>query len=270
MNFSAREEPMKLHLLSVMLFVLVVCWPSVGLSGIKALLEVKLTQLEAGAKADDAFKTAMNEAEAAYLASMVEAEATLEEAGDAITKLQHEAETEVALQTALSKAGTAYKAANNSYKAAIAKAVASWETAKDKAGTTWKAAWDGARTETLVKTAALIGEANAVYTGVIVNAEAELSEAIKESEATFKNDVTDVNKLETRIMVVRKEGETIFENDVIGAETLLIARKAIAALARASMTRALDAYLADVAKARVAYMAAIIEAMQARNHLLKP
>ena len=81
------SNTMKLKLLSFTLLVLVASWPSVGLSSIKALLEVKLAQLEAGAKADDAFKTAMNEAEAAYLASIVEAGATLDEAGDAITKL---------------------------------------------------------------------------------------------------------------------------------------------------------------------------------------
>lgn len=264
------SNTMKLKLLSFTLLVLVASWPSVGLSSIKALLEVKLTQLEAGAKADDAFKTAMNEAEAAYLASIVEAGATLDEAGDAITKLQREAEKEVALQTALHKAGTAYKAADNSYKAAMAEAVAAWEAAKDKAGTTWKAARDDAGTETLEKTAVLIGEADAIYSAATVNAEAELNAAMKESQATFKDDVIDVNKLEERIRAALKEVEAIFDDDVIGYETLLIARKAIAALARASVITALDAYLADVAKARVTYMAAIIEAMQARNHLLKP
>ena len=260
----------KLHLISFMLLVLVVYWPSVGLSGVKALLDVKLAQLSAGAKADEAFKTAMSEAEAAYLTAIIEAGATLEEASAAIAKLQHKAKTEVALQTALYKAGIAYKDADTSYKAAIAEAVAARETAEDKAETTWKSARDEAGTETLDKTGGLIGEADAIYTAATVNAEAELDAAMKEGQATFNDDVIDVNKLEERIRAALKEGEAIFDDDVIGYETLLIARKAIAALARASVITALDAYLADVAKARVAYMAAIIEAMQARNHLLKP
>lgn len=178
------SNTMKLNLISFMLLVLVVCWPSVGFSGVKALLEVKLASLAAGAKADATSK------------------------------------------------------------AALAEAGAAWEAAKHNAETTWKAARNEAGTETLNKTEAVIGEADAVYTATIGKAEAKLRVALKEGEATFKAAIAE-------------------------AETLT-ARRDIAAAFQASGPKALDAYLGDVAKARVAYMAAIIEAMQARNHLLKP
>ena len=82
------------------------------------------------------------------------------------------------------------------------------------------------------KTAVLIGEADAIYSAATVNAEAELNAAMKESQATFKDDVIDVNKLEERIRAALKEVEAIFDDDVIGYETLLIARKAIAGLSQ--------------------------------------
>lgn len=196
------------------------CLPTVGLSGVKALLAVKFAQLAAGDKADAAFK-----------AALVEAGAAMDEASTVIAKLQHKAE--VALhQTALYEADLAYKAADATSKAALAKAGAAWEAAKDEA-----------EPETLDKTEAVIGEADAVYTAAIGKAEAKLRAALKESEATFKA-------------------------AIVEAETLT-ARRDIAAAFQASWPKALDTYLADVARARVAYMAAIIEAMQTINHLLK-
>ena len=238
------SNTMKLNLISFMLLVLVVCWPSVGFSGVKALLEVKLAQLAAGAKADAAFKAAINETVAAHMTAIAKAGAAMDEASVAIAKLQHKAEAEVALQTALYEAALAYKTADATSKAALAEAGAAWAAAKDNAETTWKAARNEAGTETLNKTEAVIGEADAVYTATIGKAEAKLRVALKEGEATFKAAIAE-------------------------AETLT-ARRDIAAAFQASGPKALDAYLGDVAKARVAYMAAIIEAMQARNHLLKP
>ena len=198
------------------------CWPTVGLSEVKALLAVKFAQLAAGDKADAAFKAALAEAGAA-----------MDEASTAIAKFQHKAEAEVALhQTALYEAALAYKAADATSKAALTKAGAVWEAAKGEA-----------EPETLDKTEAVIGEADAVYTAAIGKAEAKLRAALKESEATFKA-------------------------AIVEAETLT-ARQDIAAAFQASWPKALDAYLAGVARARVAYMTAIIEAMQTINHLLK-
>lgn len=234
----------KLNVISFMLLVLVTCWPTVGLSGVKALLEVKLTQLAAGAKADAALKTAMDEADVSFMAAMAKAEAAMNKAGGTIAKFEHKTEAEIALQIALQEAAVAHKAAVATYKAAIAKAFTAWETTQDKAETTWKAAWDEARTETRNKTEAVMGETNAAYTASIGKAEAVLLRAFERNGAAFE--------------AAKNEAEN------------LTARRDIAATFRAAVLKALDAYLADLAKARVAYMAAIIETMQARNYLLKP
>ena len=250
MSFFARGEStktsyiMKVNLISFMILALVVCWPSVGLSSVKALLEFKLAQLAAGAKADAALKTAMDEADVSFMAAIAKAEAAMNKAGDTIAKFKHKTEVEIALQIALQELAVTHKVAVATYKAAIAEAFTAWETAQDKAETTWKAAWDEAGTETRNKTEAVMGEANAAYTDSIDKAEAVLLRGFERNGVAFE--------------AAKNETEN------------LTARRDIAATFRAALLKALDAYLADLAKARVAYMAAIIEAMQARNHLLKP